>query len=495
MEIVESCRPHDHNVCNSIPRGGPIYFMNWVSPKTRVADFKASFLQELNSLEAELSADSSQACNDDLSVDELKVFTEEELVDIAFREAFKVCKDDEHSLQFVEECSYKENKEDHKISNNEITFSESLGVNNNTSCSPIVGKGEDNCSSSFGKNNSKKRKKRGRTFDRESRAAELDNFNIAEVEQLAQRKQKQDEDKAGTRLHSFNGSCKINEGTISSSEKIEMKSLVPMTFVTKVKSSSIQECVAVSYPEVILCVEIYHSLKSGVKTQEFLVLERQTLTELRDSIYCPTDQVMQKAGQHDPSGYFLIEDVFYNDLRDPSSINYSKPIFDWLQNCEEEALEKWECVIAGGSQQKKKALLGKVPSPDFPHFVAVDMHKTHFYDLDFRFGVGYLYCHQGDCKHAIVIRDMRLIHPEDVQNQVAYPVLTFHWKNRLRKCSVCKIYLATKVTVDDRWAQENPCYFCKSCYYLLHYDETGNLLYEFTVYDITQNNYASYLDM
>lgn len=90
---------------------------------------------------------------------------------------------------------------------------------------------------------------------------------------------------------------------------------------------------------------------------------------------------------------------------------------------------------------------------------------------------------QGDCKHVFVIRDMRLIHPEDVQIQAAYPVLTFQLKTRHRKCSVCKIYQATKVTVDDKWAQENPCYFCNSCYYLLHYDEDGKLLYEFTVFD------------
>jgi len=31
------------------------------------------------------------------------------------------------------------------------------------------------------------------------------------------------------------------------------------------------------------------------------------LTELKDNIHCATDQVMQKAGKYDPSGYFLIE--------------------------------------------------------------------------------------------------------------------------------------------------------------------------------------------
>lgn len=44
-----------------------------------------------------------------------------------------------------------------------------------------------------------------------------------------------------------------------------------------------------------------------VQTQEFLVLGSQRLTELRDNIYCLTDNLMEIAGEHDPSGYFLIE--------------------------------------------------------------------------------------------------------------------------------------------------------------------------------------------
>lgn len=91
---------------------------------------------------------------------------------------------------------------------------------------------------------------------------------------------------------------------------------------------------------------------------------------------------------------------------------------------------------------------------------------------------------QGDCKHTIVIRDMRLIHPDDVQNQAVYPVVTFQLKVRVQKCKVCKIYRATKVTVDDKWAADNPCYFCDDCYYLLHHSDDGSLLYsDFSAYD------------
>ena len=97
---------------------------------------------------------------------------------------------------------------------------------------------------------------------------------------------------------------------------------------------------------------------------------------------------------------------------------------------------------------------------------------------------------QGDCTHCMVIRDMRLIHPDDVQNRAAYPLLVHQLKKILKKCTVCRIYKATKVTLDDKLAGENPCYFCDNCYYLLHYSEEGNLLYSsFTVYDYLQDYY------
>ncbi|GMP75955.1 hypothetical protein CsSME_00032856 [Camellia sinensis var. sinensis] len=332
-------------------------------------------------------------------------------------------------------------------------------------------------------NISKKRKMRGRIINQQNHTSK--ESYIRKVEQLAKIKQKQDEDKAAARLHSFKGNCRIIEcATLSSDGSERMKALKSLSSTTKVRSSNIHDHVPVLHPETVLCVEVYHNKRTWAKTQEFLVLGCQPLTELRDSIYCLTDKVMEKAEQHDPSGYFLIEDVFCNDLRVPSAIDYSEPVFDWFRKSEAEVLEKWECIISGEMQQKQKALLGSASSSHLPRFKAVDMHKTRFSDLRFRLGAGYLYCHQGDCKHVIVVRDMRLIHPEDVQNRAAYPITTFQLKLRYRKCSVCKIYRAEKVTVDDKWAPDNPCYFCKYCYYMLHYDENGSLLYdEFSVYD------------
>ncbi|XP_074275350.1 snRNA-activating protein complex subunit-like [Silene latifolia] len=96
---------------------------------------------------------------------------------------------------------------------------------------------------------------------------------------------------------------------------------------------------------------------------------------------------------YDPSGYFLIEELFCNDMRDPKAIDYSEPILDWLKNSKGEALAKWECILSGRGKARK-VLLEKKPLSKLPNFKSVDMDKTRFCDLGFRLGAGYLYCHQ-----------------------------------------------------------------------------------------------------
>ncbi|PSS32839.1 SnRNA-activating protein complex subunit like [Actinidia chinensis var. chinensis] len=468
----------------SIPRGGPIYVPDLVSTLTRVPDFEASLLQEIQKLEAELHSDFFEMSDEDISVDELKVIAEEDLVKKAFEEAFKDGEETGNSSEVSEEQHNSGRKDDGTLTSCGQICLESSGLldtstsNEFLNSSPIRSGDDENSS----RNITKKRKWKGDTTNPHNLT--LTESYMGKVEQLAKVKQKQDEDKLAARLHSFNGSCRNNKcATLSSDRTERMEALKSISSATKVKASNIHELVPVIHPEVVLCIEVYHNKRTWVKTQEFLVLGCQRLTELRDCIYCLTDELMNKAGQQDPSGYFLIEEVFFNDLRDPSAIDYSKPILDWLKNSKDEALKKWECIVSGEMKQKQKALLGSASISNLPQFKAVDMDKMRFCDLRFRLGAGYLYCHQGDCKHVIVVRDMRLIHPEDVQNRATYPITTFQLKLRFRKCSVCKIYRAEKVTVDDKWAPMNPCYFCKNCYYMLHY-ANGALLYdEFSVYD------------
>ncbi|CAA0836544.1 snRNA-activating protein complex subunit [Striga hermonthica] len=470
----------------SIPLGGPIYVPDSIGPLTRVSDFETSVFQELQSLKDELSRDSTEACDEDISVDELKIITEDELVNKAFEEAFKAtalefiykayclmhpdftiyevfCKTDGNCASGLELGSLHNSEGDTKAL---VSSASSNAVPRKTRGSK---KSNQNPS---GKQTKRKRKKQKNN--------DFDESYLAEVEELARIKQKQEEDKATVRLHSFE---EPGNGANAKAEKI--RSLKSGSVSTKVRASSTIDNVPVQYPETLLSIEVYHSRKTWWKTQEFLVLGRQFLSEVRDKIYCSTDEIMKKAGQFDPSGYFFIEDVFCNDMRESSAIDYSKPIIDWLKNSKDDALEKWESIVSGELQQKQKALFGSESKQQLqlPKLRSVLMQCTRFCDLRFRLGAGYLYCHQGDCKHVIVIRDMRLIHPEDVQNRAAYPLITLQLKARYKKCSVCKIYRADKMTVDDKWAAANPCYFCDVCYYMLHYSN-GSLLYsDFKVYE------------
>lgn len=75
-------------------------------------------------------------------------------------------------------------------------------------------------------------------------------------------------------------------------------------------------------------------------------------------------------------------------------MDYSEPIFYWIQNNKDEVLKKWESIVTGELQQKQKAVLGSVMGAKLPNFKAVDMQKMRFCDVKFRLGAGYLYCHQ-----------------------------------------------------------------------------------------------------
>ncbi|KAG5119247.1 hypothetical protein JHK82_033667 [Glycine max] len=132
---------------------------------------------------------------------------------------------------------------------------------------------------------------------------------------------------------------------------------IPAVWNIQVNTPSLQEHLPVLYPEVVLSVERFTIMFERI--QELLILGGQTLTALRDKIFCSTNQVMHKVGQHDPSSYFLIEDVLCPDLRDPSTIDLTRPILDWLRDSKEEAQKKWEYIITEELQKKQKVIMGE----------------------------------------------------------------------------------------------------------------------------------------
>ncbi|KAK2169675.1 hypothetical protein LSH36_8g14063 [Paralvinella palmiformis] len=148
-------------------------------------------------------------------------------------------------------------------------------------------------------------------------------------------------------------------------------------------------------PEVIITVEVFRPFQKSrrmVLDQEFQVLGSQKLTELRDKIRCVSDYIIpgdysdtpnlcptERAKDLYKSGFFFIEDIFYNDLRDPSNQDNSSVIINWAKKSN----------VANYSAQR--------------------MEDTNFSDLNVRLGQPYLYEHQGSCQHVVVFSDIRWV--------------------------------------------------------------------------------------
>lgn len=79
------------------------------------------------------------------------------------------------------------------------------------------------------------------------------------------------------------------------------------------------------------------------------------------------------------SGFIFIEDVFYNDFRHDTNIDFSDAIIKWAD--------------------------GKKIGP----FSKKELDKVHFIDLTVRFGHPYVYTHQGNCEHLIVFSNARYV--------------------------------------------------------------------------------------
>jgi hypothetical protein len=93
------------------------------------------------------------------------------------------------------------------------------------------------------------------------------------------------------------------------------------------------------------------------------------------------------------------------------------------------------------------------------------------------------FTHYGDCRHLIVFTQMRTIH----EALDAFLPRAFIPRKRERVCVLCDKRPATFVTLYDRYAPEDPCFYCEGCYLNFHYDASGQLLYDsFEVYRFIQ---------
>ncbi|XP_048360218.1 snRNA-activating protein complex subunit 3 [Sphaerodactylus townsendi] len=249
------------------------------------------------------------------------------------------------------------------------------------------------------------------------------------------------------------------------------------TFIYEMESHSIGKrpkdpVNLVSEGELVLTLNIFYPVifqkhKIRKPYQTMLVLGSQKLTEVRDSISCVSD--LQIGGEFSScpdlapehiskdlykSAFFYFEGIFYNDMRYPDCRDLSRTITEWAESRER----------------------------GYANLQAAKMEDYTFNDLNIKVGFPYLYCHQGDCEHIVIITDIRLIHRDDCLDRRLYPLLIKkHWLST-KKCFVCKMYTARWVTNDDSLAPQDPSFFCDTCFQMLHYDADGNKLGQFLAY-------------
>lgn len=109
-----------------------------------------------------------------------------------------------------------------------------------------------------------------------------------------------------------------------------------------------------------------------------------------------------------------------------------------------------------------------------------DMLPIRWSDLDLRLFSPYAYAHCNLCQHFVLIKSIRLAHPQLDKDLLASEegiLETIKAKERRRVCRICDYYFADWIVKGDRLVPDSPCFLCSQCYEHLHYSQEGNLLY------------------
>ncbi len=207
---------------------------------------------------------------------------------------------------------------------------------------------------------------------------------------------------------------------------------------------------------------------------EFQVDGSQMLSSLKDSMSCLSDSVQLSVEHRSPrhrSGYFFIENVFYNDLRDPECIDYSEFVFFILQMLVKVKLTRPCRPIIQWIQTKERA-----SQPGLGMYETARIDQVRFIDLTLRLNYPYLYCHQGNCEHLLIFKEIRLVHPTDPPHQVSYPLQTYLTKTMPPVCQICQLFPGERVTWNDLGAPDQPYVWCHQCFQEFHFDAEGRVL-------------------
>ncbi|XP_020293538.1 snRNA-activating protein complex subunit 3 [Pseudomyrmex gracilis] len=259
---------------------------------------------------------------------------------------------------------------------------------------------------------------------------------------------------------------KILKSLIDSATKSGNLHGIPIKY-DKVESSSNDS--VKPYEEFLVYVRVYEpfnhqavSLRHKMKVTVFPTLKLkctisilgcQTLYDLRQKISCLSDLTISTEVSENPdqeegslaknvykSGFFYIEDTFYNDSSDPNNVDYSSVIIEWSKH--------------------KNRNIGpfKVATMD-----------TRINTLVARFGFPWVYQHQGNCEHVIVLSDARLVTEKDELTYSAYPrverIKPFIGKN----CIMCGILNVHWIITEHDRIPHDLSYWCDKCFVSYNY--------------------------
>lgn len=214
------------------------------------------------------------------------------------------------------------------------------------------------------------------------------------------------------------------------------------------------EMASVPENELVFQVELRH--RHGSK-QTMRLLGSQTLAELSDALYCAMNDAL--ASHKRRSNYFHIGKTFYLDQRHPDNIDYTRPIREWI-----------------AERPVRSATYGSPINP------VRDTATTELKDLQIQLDQPYLYCHQGNCQHILLFTRVQLHHPQDDQNKNRYPLRRLTVSS-VSRCSICHVFPARHICLNNDLAATNPSLFCDRCYFIGHYTKEGQLAHSnFQVY-------------
>eukprot|EP00929_Paragymnodinium_shiwhaense_P080634 TRINITY_DN42065_c0_g1_i1.p1 TRINITY_DN42065_c0_g1~~TRINITY_DN42065_c0_g1_i1.p1 ORF type:complete len:673 (-),score=189.44 TRINITY_DN42065_c0_g1_i1:62-2008(-) len=200
--------------------------------------------------------------------------------------------------------------------------------------------------------------------------------------------------------------------------------------------------------DLVFTVQVCSS-SAGAKEQEFDILGSQCLYELRDAFHFASDWMFEGPTRQ-KSACFFIDGVVYTDDRDPTALDYSREIIDWLK-------------VSKG--------------PGFVRCNKGVSMKTKILDLSKKmpFGARWTYIHQGDIEHNVFFTGLRLYNPlHDCIFRQAYPVLTYMKKYTKRTCYCCLRYPAIWIVLGSSRCPHNPAFFCATCFRQFYQDKDGN---------------------